>query len=396
MPKIDAVISNDRHHPAMVLPVLERLGGSGHPTRVLSLCELRGMSSPETAIHRVGAELLRLFPAGVRRSPSLGRSRSGTRRAWRRAVARSLLWHTSIDGRLRRALREPPDVVILPNDAAFPYDRIARTLHRADVPFVLLQEGIRFVLPADEPGEGYGTGGADAVAAWGPSSVEFFRRQGVPAERIHVTGSPRFDIVAEEDWSRIGRQLAAHYDFSERVVLLVTNPIDDQGFCTADEKKALIRTFLKGIDSWLGRTGVTLAIKLHARESEAEYRTLVAPMAHASRVRIIGHESLYGLFHAADAVLILASTVGLEALLFDMPLGVIHLPNVGFVNDFVSRGAALGIHLANDLGEQLEDLFDRTTTGLVSEYRDANLGVRTGSTALVADLTLRIARADGR
>ncbi|NIY17465.1 MAG: hypothetical protein GWM98_22595, partial [Nitrospinaceae bacterium] len=57
---------------------------------------------------------------------------------------------------LKRLFSQKPSLVVLPNDAAFPYDLIVAMLKTAGIPFVLMQEGIRFPLPGSEEGDAYG------------------------------------------------------------------------------------------------------------------------------------------------------------------------------------------------------------------------------------------------
>lgn len=388
MPRVDFVLSNPRHHAAMLLPVAERLAARpGWSCRVLSLCELRGLSSPSPpAGGDVPVE--RLVPLRLRPPSALPAGASGVaggvsrRRVW----ARAALWYTLLAPALAGRLRRPPGAVVLPNDAAFPYDRLAARLRRAGVPFVLVQEGVRFPLPAAE-GDAYGCGGAAAVAAWGEASAEFFRRQGVPPERVHSTGTPRFDGVAGE---RPGPAPGGP-------LLLVTNPIDDQGFCSTADKLALVGRFAAAVAPLLAaEPELRLVVKLHARESAARYAGPLAPAAATGRLEVVTDAPLHPLLAGARAAVVLASTVGLEALLFGLPLGVLEVPGHGFVFDYVASGAARGLAWERPMTPQVAALLRERGRGPAAErYVEQALAGGDDATGRVADLVARVAGGGG-
>ena len=99
------------------------------------------------------------------------------------------------------------------------------------------------------------------------------------------------------------------------MLLLVTNPIDAQGFCSTEAKHALVRRFVDEIEGLLLSGDAHLVIKIHAGESASAYRGAIASSPAASIISIEGEALLETLFPLASAAVVLASTVGLEALL---------------------------------------------------------------------------------
>ncbi len=405
MPRIDFVFSNPGHHTAMMLPVAESLGQrENFDCRGLSLCELRGLPSPVHQFEEKGLELERVVPAGLRSSPSAGKSNrgSGEGPGLLRQLSREIAWRVLLGRPLRRLWRDPPDLVVVPNDDAYPYDRIGRLLRSRGIPFVLIQEGIRFPLPANRAqehrsgdggsgsfgsGGAYGLGGAMAIAVWGEISAEYFRAQGVPAERLHLTGNPRFDFRLDAEAKTPRRKRARRH----RTLLLLTNPIDDQGFCSHDEKLTLIRRFGAGVAPLLASGTLRLILKLHPRESPQEYRQALAGVA-PDAIKITEDSSLPALFSDADAAVVLASTVGLEALLDGLPLGVVEIPGHGFIYDYVSSGAARGLTLERPLAPQVEALLapDRTLRGIAEEYLKRNFATRKGATERISQMIVEL------
>ncbi len=339
----------------MMQPVIARLKQQGHyQCRVISLCSFRGFPSPSDRFP-LADDFISIPDRQIRPSPTAGKQ--GGRASHRlRGVAREVSWQLMLQRPLRHTLQTRPDLVVLPNDAAFPYDHIMKMLHGRDIPFLLMQEGIRFPLPTDKEHDAYGRGGAAAIAAWGENSAAYFRQVGVPAERIYVTGNPRFDFVRQTEWQTMAAQLTSQLPLGQTNLLFLSNPIDDQGFCTTAEKMALVHCFITEITPLFENPEFRLLIKLHGRESLADFTGVCAPFPFAAQILILQNEPLYPLFKLADAAIVLASTVGLEALLFGLPLGVLEIPGTGFVFDYVSSDVAQGLTWTQPMAAQIHSL----------------------------------------
>ena len=382
MARVDFLISNAGHHVAMARPVAGELSRRGSLCRLVSLCELRGLASPA---QEPGLAVHRLVPHGVRRSPAQGGGLGTGIRGLRRAL-QSVAWHGYLKRRVRAWLREAPDLVTVPNDAAFPYDRICRELRARGIPFVLLQEGIRFAETVFEDSGivGQGLSGATAIACWGESSAEFFRQRGAPHETLRITGNPRFDGLDGADRSRE----------IEPTLTLLSNPIELWGFCTAQEKISLVERFTDGLEPVFERTALRLVLKIHRQESLDVFQAIADRSRFADRISVLEDAPLYPLLRRSAAAVILASTVGLEALLLGVPLGVLEVPGVGFIHDFVSSGAARGIAWDRPLGDQIQSLMeaDPASDPSVASYLDRTLAARGAATQEVADLIAGLTR----
>src|SRR5688572_8851555 len=144
---IDFLISSPDHHVSMFRPLLGWLKENTEcRLRVLSLCELRGFATPVEEIQRAGAEaclcLPTRFPKNIRATRASGEKIKARSPEWLRTV----LWHGLVNWSLFYR-RERPSLAVLPNDCAFPNYHIAARLRREAVPFLLVQEGIRFEQP---------------------------------------------------------------------------------------------------------------------------------------------------------------------------------------------------------------------------------------------------------
>lgn len=396
MTRIDFVLSNRGHHLEMMLPVIRELVDDATHCRVVSLCELRGFATPKEKIRSTGAEVVTLFPSGVRRSPSSGAQRHSPFAIRLRRWTRNLVWATTVGPRLRALWSEAPHAIAVPNDAAFPYDRIATACACRGLPLVLLQEGIRFPLPAEDGRDSYGMGGAAAIAAWGEASAGFFRGRGVSEDRIFITGSPRFDREASRDQDN-GRSGAVPGregpTLSKTRLLLATNPIDDQGFCTTREKLELIDRFLDAVEPLILVEGVSLLLRWHSRESGKAYENLLSSRSWGDDVTRANDRTLAEVLGSSTAVVILASTVGLEALAAGKPLGVLEIPGWGHMFDYVTEGAATAISWEADPTASLRSLVSGASRNTKeTAFLDRHLGPRVGAAEAIAQVLRRLAR----
>ena len=358
MNRIDIVVSNDRHHCEMAGPLARRMIEDGsYELRVLSLCEFRGIVTPERPLGDLDVPVIKL--SRILRPPRVKeRIRAAKPAGFASRFARELAWRTLLEGNLRQALESRPDLVILFNDAAYPYDRIVKLLKDKEIPFLLIQEGIRF--EATEAGVdgalNQGRGGAAAIAVFGESSAEFFRKQGAPPNSIRLTGNPRFDRLSSLDLRVEVSKAREELNLGTRNLLFLSNPIEYHGYCTAESKLGLVRDFVSGIDPLFEDSGFRLVFKLHGNESLTDFVDVTRNSPHFSQIVFATNTGLYPLLRIVDAAVIFGTTAGLEALLFGVPLGVLELPGVGFLHDYVREEAAVPLKWGLPMSGQVSEL----------------------------------------
>ena len=356
--------------------------------RVLSLCELRGFSTPTNEILSTGASCKKMIPMRLSKTsfPRKAVRKHGNGRLGR--LLRALVWYGIV--RYTPETKENgPNLVVLPNDTAYPYDILVHQLRARGIPFLLMQEGIRFELPSiAKNGRQYGQGGANAVATWGAGSAEYFERIGVAPPQIYLVGNPRLDDLKTRDWSDSAGSLAKRLGIASEVLLYVTNPIDQQGFCTTAEKYSCFLEFVHSADSFLTSSGYQLLVKIHTGESLEGYRAALKDTALKNHAIIVKDEPLYPLLHLARAVVTLASTTGLEALLMDRPLGVLPIPGHGYVYDFVENAGAVAL----DSTVGLEDLLTTLVNDPLSarEKRNKYIGHQISNLGCAAEANGRL------
>lgn len=350
--RIDFYISNSNHHWQMMSPVMQELRGVHRAdVRLVSLCEFRRMSTPVAGLNELQLPFIILKGLRVKgTSTATGKKGLGGNKALGRNILREIIWRFWLKPSFVAANKVRPARVVLPNDVAFPFNKICRWLRNENIPFILMQEGIRFPLPNEEGGANYGTMGAEKIICWGESSKNYF--EGIAKKSLlKPLGNPRFDSELLRDYSDPIREMRMKYTFGELNVMYISNPVDDQGFCSIDQKLELFSKFLQSISTRLQPQGIKVIVRLHPREDSVAFRNIVDELNLERDVIFIQDYPLFAVLSKVNAAVILASTVGLEATLLDVPIAVIELPGHGFIFDYVSSGLAYPIRFEDFLAE---------------------------------------------
>lgn len=338
----------------MMAPVARELVRRGVSAELVSLAELRGLDSPAPP---PGVHLRRVIPFNLRRKLSRSSGRQTEHVSRTRRIAQRLGW-AALAIPMRPVL-QGSEIVVVPNDAVFPYQQLIETLHVRGKPYVLMQEGIRFQLPNAYSGPPYARGGAAAVCVWGEGSAEYFRTAGVPAQTIQVTGTPRFDTVDPASWVDRGTALRERLGLATPPIALLTNPIEIQGYGTRDDKHALFVRFFDEAAELLEARGLSVVVKNHAHEDPAELARVFATTRSARWVHVVPDAPLFEVLAAARAAIVLTSTVGLESLVFGLPIAVLEVPGHEFAFEYVQRGAAVPLRTGTVVSG-LEELVEHT------------------------------------
>lgn len=354
MSDVAFVFSNPRHHLEMMAPVAEELTRRNVTCTLVSLAELRGFETPRQS----GAR--RVLPLHVRRRSGAPSDGSGEEGAWRRGrLAKKLVWSLGIGPRLRWMLHRTR-VIVVPNDAVYPYIELVEQLRKSKTQArtVLMQEGIRFPLPESYTGPRYGSAVSAAVCAWGEGSKDFFVASKVPESRIVVTGTPRLDGLDVAMWKARGQELLGTLKLSAPPIAFLSNPIELQGYGSKAEKLELFARFLAGAAPVLKARNIPVIVKNHLYEDPNDYARMAAASPIPELVTVLEAVPIFAAIAAARAAVVLTSTVGLEALTFGLPLGVMEIPGHDFVFEYVQRGAAVPIRVAS-VTRSIEQLLDR-------------------------------------
>lgn len=347
------VFSNPGHHLEMMSPVARELASRGVDCTLVSLAELRGYRTP-----RNDPRLRRAIPLNLRKqSGAPSPQDSSTKPPWSRGrLAQQVVWQ-ALRMRLRPMLRRAR-VVVIANDAVYPYHELVGDLHRRDLPTVLMQEGIRFPLPSGYHGPVYGASGNAAVCAWGEGSRDYFVASKVPRDSIAVTGTPRLDEIDPASWQDRGRELLAANRLESRPIALLSNPIEIQGYGPKQVKLDLVARFLAEAAPAVRARQIPIIVKTHLYEDPADFARLAAASPIGDLVTILRKDvPIFAAIAASRAAVVLTSTVGLEALMFGLPLAVLEIPGHEFAFEYVQREAAIPL-CAGTIQAGVEELLD--------------------------------------
>ena len=340
-PSVAFVFTSPRHHLEMMAPVAAELTRRGVACRMISLAELRGHDTPE------GQGLRRVLPWNLRGKPSMGGAPSTVATDEKKSLRRGTLAKAVVWGalalRVRQLIAGAP-VVVVPNDTAYPYDKLLAQVRGRGARTVLIQEGIRFPPEKSYIGGWYGTGGCTRICAWGEGSKDYFTACGVAERDIVVTGTPRLDTLDPAAWTARGAELIAKHQLRAAPLLFTSNPIETQGFGTERGKLALFARLLADAAPVLRAQQVPLCVKNHPQEDPEDYARIARDSPIADLVTVLpASTSIFALLAAARGAIVLTSTVGLEALAFGLPIGVLEIPGFPFAFEYVQRGAAVAL-----------------------------------------------------
>jgi hypothetical protein len=387
MKRIGFLITNPNHHWQLVEPIVTRLKKVEIATPIIiSFCGLRRMDEPIRDLQHTGIEY-RLGPSlkkiGINRSS--GRASLGAGASLRRKAAQFVAWHCWLKFCLPQ-LFEDLDGLLLLNDVAYPTSSVLNLIRRKKRIWLgLLQEGIRFPLPNESIEENYAGSELDHVFAWGESSANFFasKRQG-NKPKITITGNPRINQKLETNLETAIQPTSSDCEKRGPIIGLASNPIDDQGFCSNPQKLKLLYEFFYEALAFLISNRGELWIKLHPRENVEEIMSIILKLNAAKHIKIFEENCVFSFISTVDRVIIMASTVGLESLALGKPIAVLPIPGFGFVHDYVSKGAALGLEFGR-INEQLALWEDSELSTDAQAYVEQNLSVSSPTISLICE-----------
>jgi hypothetical protein len=380
-------------HQQIILPVIRLLKARGMPLIVYSDCELLRTASDTEALAREGIPFVRLAESPL----------PPTQPEWE-AAARPLLRQIPLE-----MARVSPSLVVVLNDRNFPSNVYVREARRMRVPALLVQESLRKDLFQNPPPgkllgrwrrkirsgieEGlrrYGQGGCDSIAAWGETSREYFLRVGVPGSRIVITGNPRFDQLANADFSAVARRVReeAGYAPGDYLLTFLSSPIERMQIVSKAEKHAALAALtdwacsLHADPEW---KNLKLAFKLHRSEDPAPLQAILDERQSAGWACLID-KPLYPLLRASQATLMFSTTAGIEAALLSIPIGILELAKPLDDWNLIGRGVAEGIRTQPELAAFLRKAREDKQLGARGAKAAANFAANFGhATEAVAD-----------
>jgi len=189
-----------------------------------------------------------------------------------------------------------------------------------------------------------GSGGCTNIAVMGDYFKDMFLKKGVPEDKIHVTGLPKFDLTINRCFNKSVFLQKLGLDSNKKVVSLLTDAAVEHRLWTRNQRIDFIK---KIISTFKNLPEIQLIIKVHPIEDMTDYIYLAKTMGYNA---IISKEiDLYDVIDSSDAVISGISTAGLESLLFNKPLIISNFYKDPEYIPYISSGVAIGVYHGGDL-----------------------------------------------
>jgi len=188
---------------------------------------------------------------------------------------------------------------------------------------------------------------ADKIAVWGGNSKKSLINRNTPKEKIIITGAPQFDNLTgfnakmEED---IKKEI--NLDPSKKYILFTTQTLP-----YVEEAVRCVCKAVKSIPS------LQLVIKTHPSEySTKKYEKIIKESGVDG---ILTKKYLHPLIKGCNAMLTVASTTGLEALIMGKPLITINLSGKPDIMPYAESGAAIGVYNPGDVKQVIKSVLEK-------------------------------------
>jgi len=209
----------------------------------------------------------------------------------------------------------------------------------------------------------------DKVAAMNESSRTDMIAQGVPPERIVVTGQPGFDRFLVPAPGRRERVRAAlGVGEGRTMVLFASQPYQVGAFRSPGVRAAMLAAVVRAAAS-IDR--IALVVKPHPGESRSRLARLVGP---SPRTILAGREDdLGGLILACDVFMTFFSTSVLQALYARKPVVTVDFPDAGTPDPYSRSGATWTARSEEEIAALLRRLAEGGADGAGGEREAARV-----------------------
>lgn len=232
---------------------------------------------------------------------------------------------------------------------------------------------------------------ADRLAVSGTYSESIYVRNGVPREKITVTGQPSFDGLA-----RYRGKQHVNREADERLLVVITQPPDVA--LTEDTRREMLRGALLA-----GREiqRLRVLIKPHPRDDLGDLRLILSELGAPRDALLPKKLDLYGLLASADVILTAFSTVGVEAIMLGRPVVVFKTGEGSSVLPYVDSQAVLRAEDAGRTAEMIKRVIEGEVVHELAQGREAYIADHEcaadgDSAARVVRLILEMLNGEGR
>ncbi len=197
---------------------------------------------------------------------------------------------------------------------------------------------------------------ADRLAVWGEHDRALLVRHGVAAEKIVVTGQPRFEAAATAPAETASLRRRYRVPVHAQVLLWATTPYVPRLSYDVPERNSRYLTTL--LEILAAEANWFLLIKLHPRDQREAYEKRLSECDHTlrGRVRLLQAEDMQELLPLADVLLAWNTSVIQEAVLANKAIIGINFFGMPEAIPSVSEGVALPARTPEELRCALQSL----------------------------------------
>ncbi|MCX7022636.1 MAG: UDP-N-acetylglucosamine 2-epimerase [bacterium] len=232
---------------------------------------------------------------------------------------------------------------------------------------------------------------ADRLAVSGAYSENIYAKNGVPREKLVVTGQPSFDGLA-----RYREKEPVEKETDERLLVVITQPPDVA--LTEDMRREMLRgAFLAGREI----PRLRVSVKPHPRDDLRNLRLVLSELGAPREALLPKKLDLYGLLASADVILTAFSTVGVEAIMLGRPVVVFKADERPAVLPYVDSEAVLRAGDAEGIARTIKRVFEGESLQKLARGREDYIAHHEcaadgGSTARVVRLIREMLNGEGR
>lgn len=190
---------------------------------------------------------------------------------------------------------------------------------------------------------------ATITAVFGPNDKNYLVENGLDAEKIVVTGQPRYDGLINSKLDRLNECKKLGLDPKKKICLFATQyAVNKKDRVIVDHVRQTI------IETFKNRKDLQLIIKTHPSDNR-NYRSEIS-----SNISVVDDIQLnWKLYNLCDLVMVTSSTVALEALICGKPLIIV---NMGNDIHYLKEGVALGATDKKELERAINLIFNDPKT----------------------------------
>lgn len=213
----------------------------------------------------------------------------------------------------------------------------------------------------------YGSAGCTKIAVAGNYVKRVLIRQGIPPERIVVTGNPRFDVLNTKQFNKGVFSSELGNARTKKIITLCTESFVEYRIWTKEKRKQFLFSIINAISEL---PYVQFVIKLHPRETINDYKEILSGIETNSRILLYKDVDLYGLISVSDIIMTVLSTTALEAMILDKPVIIVDFFNESKRMPYAGSDAVIVASNPGDIVPAIKDLlYNKESRRKIAEAR---------------------------